>query len=78
MINRRKSLFRVTYFLQIRVGWILQISKKSWLFSFLDKMWTFWIVWYIVALKLFLKGEKSGWKIQKGTTQNMRLELEEA
>ena len=27
MKNHQKGLFRVTYFLQIRVGWILQISK---------------------------------------------------
>ena len=27
--NNRKSLFRVTYFLQIRVGWILQIIQNS-------------------------------------------------
>ena len=41
-----KSLIRVTYILQIRMGWILQISKKVFYnFYFLDKNWTFNIVW---------------------------------
>ena len=45
----RKSLIRVTHFLQIRVSWVLPISKI--LISFcqkfylLDKNWTFNIVW---------------------------------
>ena len=44
----KKSLIRVTYFLQIRLGWILQISKIQSSFFvkiyFLDENWIFTIV----------------------------------
>ena len=49
--NHRNSLIRVTYFVQIRVGWILQISKIQGRFlsknsktTFWTKNWTFNIV----------------------------------
>ena len=76
MKNHRKSLFRVTYFIQIRVGWSLQISKIQ--RRFLDKNWTFNIVWclngkiefwqdnkgpFFVPLPLFTKVNATSWKI---------------
>ena len=49
MTNYQKLIFRVTYILQIRVGWILQIPKIQTRFlsksTFLDKNWIFNIVW---------------------------------
>ena len=46
--NRKTHFFRVTYFLQIRVGWILEISKIQITgfvkIYYLDKNWTLNIV----------------------------------